>query len=99
MTIRETVEWFDRIFELNKAQGDTRYNFYCGITSDVDERRRQHNVNQFLGTTRCDTFETAKRLESEMHNAGYDTGKQLGNGNEDSVYWYVYKKIPGVTRE
>lgn len=34
-----------------------------------------------------------------MHAEGFDTGKQLGNGQEDSIYVYVYKKIPGVTNE
>ena len=31
--------------------------------------------------------------------AGYDTGKQLGDGNENSIYVYLYRKIPGSTIE
>ena len=99
MTITQTVEWFDNIFELNKAPGDDKKSFYCGITSNLEVRRVQHNVKQFLGTTRCDTFDTAKKLELAMYDAGYDTGKQLGNGTEESIYCYLYKKIPNVTKE
>lgn len=99
MTISETVAWFNSIYELNKMQGESKSAFYCGITNDTDARRKQHNVGRFLGVTKCDTFDTAKKLESLMHNEGYDTGKQLGNGKEDSVYCYLYKKIKGITKE
>lgn len=49
-------------------------------------------------TTQKD-FETAKKLEAKMKDEGFDTGKQLGNGQEDSKFVYVYKKINGVTNE
>ena len=99
MTIKETIDWFNNIYELNKMPGESKNAFYCGITNNTEERRKQHNVSEFLGVTRCDTFETARKLESQMHNEGFDTGKQLGNGNEDSVYCYLYKKIEGITKE
>lgn len=99
MTISETVTWFNSIFELNKMQNESKDAFYCGITNNPDARRKQHNVGRFLGVTKCDTFETAKKLEEMMHDEGYDTGRQLGNGNEDSVYCYLYKKINGITKE
>lgn len=99
MSINETVEWFNSIYELNKVDGDSKSSFYCGITNDKETRRKQHNVSRFLGVTKCDTFDTAKKLESRMHDAGYDTGKQLGNGTEDTVYCYLYKKIAGITKE
>ena len=99
MTISETVAWFNSIYELNKMQGEGKSAFYCGITNDTDSRKKEHNVGRFLGVTKCDTFETAKKLESLMHDEGYDTGGQVGNGQEDSVFVYMYRKIPGVTEE
>lgn len=99
MTINETVEWFNNIYDLNKMPGDEKNAFYCGITNDTEERRKQHNVSRFLGVTKCDSFDTAKKLESLMHEEGYDTGKRLGNGEEDSIYCYLYKKVKGVTNE
>lgn len=99
MTIRETIDWFNNIYELNKMQGEKKDAFYCGITNNTEERRKQHKVSEFLGITRCDSFETAKKLEAEMRNEGFDTRKQLENENEDSVYCYLYKKIEGTTKE
>lgn len=99
MTISETVAWFNSIYDLNKMPFDNKGNFYCGITNDIETRKKQHNVGRFLGVTKCDTFETAKKLESLMHAEGYDTEKQLGNGNEDSIFCYLYKKIKNVTKE
>ena len=99
MSISETVDWFNSIYELNKMPGDSKDAFYCCITNDKEERRKQHNVSRFLGVTKCDTFETAKKLESLMHEEGYDTGKQLGHGTADTVYCYLYKKIAGTTKE
>lgn len=99
MTINETVAWFNSIYDLNKMPADTKEDFYCGITNDIKIRREQHNVGRFLGVTKCDSFETAKKLESLMHDEGYDTGGKLGNGKEDSIFCYLYKKIKGVTNE
>lgn len=99
MSINETVEWFNNIYELNKIAGESKNAFYCGITNDKEKRRKQHNVSRFLGVTKCDTFETAKKLEAKMHDEGYDTGEKLGNGAEDTIYCYLYKKIAGITEE
>ena len=65
--------------------------FYCGITNNVDRREGEHSAD-YLGHVKCKSFEVAKQLEVRMHEEGFDTGKQLGNGQEDSVYVYVYKK-------
>ena len=99
MSISETVDWFNSIHELNRMPEESKKEFYCGITNDKEVRRKQHNVSRFLGVTKCDTFETAKKLEAKMNEEGYDTGEQLGNGNSDSIYCYLYKKIAGVTIE
>jgi len=40
----------------------------------------------------CQSFEVAKQLEARMHDEGFDTGNQLGHGQEGSIYVYVYKK-------
>ena len=45
------------------------------------------------------SFEEAKIVEKALHEKGYYTGKQLGNGDEDTVHVYMYKIIPGVTKE
>lgn len=99
MTIEETVKWFNSIFDVNKGENDSKMDFYCGITNDIERRRAEHNVSSFLGITECDSFDTAKKLESRMKDEGYDTGKQLENGNEDFIYVYLYKKVKNKTKD
>lgn len=38
-------------------------------------------------------------MEQALHDEGYDTGKTVGVGQQDSVNVYMYRKIPGVTKE
>lgn len=72
--------------------------YYCGITNDVDRRANEHNAT-ILGVIEYTSADFAKELEAKMHDEGFDTGKQLGNGQDDSIYVYVYKKAIGVTKE
>lgn len=65
--------------------------FYCGITNNVKRRECEHEAD-YLGWVKAKTFELAKQLECRMHEEGFDTGEQLGNGQPDSLYVYVYKK-------
>ena len=69
--------------------------FYCGITNDVDRREGEHEAN-YLGVVKAKSFDLAKKLEARMHEEGFDTGEQLGHGQEDSVYVYIYKKNVGT---
>lgn len=78
--------------------GETRKDYYCGITNDLNRRSKEHNAT-FILTKEMKSFEDAKKVEKLLHEKGYCTGKQLGNGNEDSVYVYMYRKINGVTIE
>ena len=93
MSINETVEWFNGIYDLNKGQNESKMTFYCGITASTEEARKKHNVSQFLGITKCDSQHTALLLKSRMHEAGYDTRFCKDDTNQDSVYCYLYKKI------
>lgn len=65
--------------------------YYCGITNDIERRVREHNA-ECLGYIKAETAQDAKDLEVLMHEEGFDTGDQLGNGSSDSVYVYVYRK-------
>lgn len=94
--IEQTIDWFNNIYELNKKQDESKFSFYCGITENIERRQSEHNISHFLAVTKCDSFETAKILEQRMHNEGYDTGDQLGNGNQTSIYCYMYKKTPNT---
>ena len=75
------------------------YNYYCGITNNIEVRQNQHNA-QFLGYVETFNVTAARIIEILMNYFGYDTGRRAGNGGkENSVYVYIYRKIPGVTIE
>ncbi len=92
MTIQETINWF--ISQYNQAKGflDTPSDYYCGITNDLERRRIEHNISSYIATVTCNSFKIACEIEEGLHNTGFDTGEQLGNGTEDSIYVYMYRK-------
>ena len=98
MSIEEAVERFNEVYKKNRKPLDTKSNFYCGITNDIEERETAHNAT-FLITMKANSFETAQDMEQALHDEGYDTGKTIGAGQQDSVNVFMYRKIPGVTKE
>lgn len=100
MTLQEAVKKFQEIAAKDAAPNPVKYsNYYCGITNDLDRRKGEHKAPRYLYTCTCPSFEIARKLEQMLHNAGFDTGEQVGNGNEDSVNVYMYRKIASVTCE
>lgn len=78
---------------------ETRKNYYCGITNNLEERRIWHNVEEYIKTIECDSFETASEMERMLQDEGFYVGDSVGHGRNDTVFVYMYKIIPGVTRE
>lgn len=76
-----------------------RSDFYCGITNDLERRAEEHHVENFLICAKCSSFEVSSAAESLLAEKGFDCGEQSGNGTENSVYIYMYQKIPDVTEE
>lgn len=92
MTFDEAVRYLKSCCkDSNGIVAKTFGRFYCGITNNVDRREGEHSAD-YLGHVKCKSFEVAKQLEARMHDEGFDTGEQLGHGQEDSIYVYVYKK-------
>lgn len=76
-----------------------RSRFYCGITNDLERRMSEHNATS-LAWVKSNTAQAAIDLEDKLGEMGFDIGRKSGNGaTDDSVYVYIYKKIPGVTKE
>lgn len=92
MTLEETVNVFLNVFNMYKKTSDSKMNFYCGITNDLDRRKGEHNVDDFLYNVKCKDFDTARDLEELLKNAGFDCGSETGHGKEDSIYVYIYRK-------
>ena len=100
MTLQEAVKKFQEAAANDAAPNPVKYsNYYCGITNDLDRRQGEHKAPAYLYTCTCPSFKVACELEKMLHDAGFDTGEQVGHGNEDSVYVYMYRKIPRVTCE
>lgn len=76
-----------------------RNDFYCGITDDLDRRAEEHNLEQFDCCAKCASFAISSEVERKLDKKGFDCGKHLGNGQNNSVYVYMYKKQLGVTKE
>lgn len=92
MTINQALEKFNAVYWNNRKVGDTKFNFYCGITNNLERRNTEHNISEVLYYVTADTFDRAKELEALLHDAGYDTGEKLGNGTDDSTIVYMYRK-------
>ena len=91
-----------QIFELMRqrflgvhSEGEYLDAYYCGITNNVEENLRRHNIAQYLVACRCDNANIAAEVERLLHDTGFDTGNTdvPGNGGtDDSVIVYMYKK-------
>ncbi len=76
-----------------------RLRFYCGITNDLDRRMSEHNAMP-LAWVKSINAQAAIDLETKLGELGFDIGRNSGNGaSYDSVYVYIYKKLPGITKE
>jgi len=96
MSIEEAVKLFNDTYRRNRQPGDTKFNFYCGITKDLIQRNRQHEVDKVLVSVTAESFEDAANLEKALQEEGYDVGGGAGHGVEDSKIVYMYRKGPNT---
>jgi hypothetical protein len=76
--------------------------WYIGITDDTDRRHKEHLRNskiekfsvKYFKSWHAKTFKIARSIESHGHDIGMLDTNLLGNATENSVFVYVYKKIP-----
>lgn len=91
LTEEQILNTFEYIFSESKLS-NSKSDFYCGITDDLDRRAKEHNIKKYCFTLKLQTFEDAKEIEKQLSSIGFDCGNQLGNGNEKSVYVYMCYK-------
>lgn len=87
------VAYFDIVVK-NTIEGEDfdRFDYYCGITNDLERRANEHNA-VFMGFVECEDKDTAIATEKLLGDNHYDIGKKAGNGARDnSVFVYLYKK-------
>lgn len=91
MTIDDIVELFKFHYLTDVPYGKSMSDYYCGITNDLKRREEEHNAKILFAVKMANANE-AKEVEAKLHDMGFDTGKQLGNGGDDSVFVYIYRK-------
>ena len=100
MTTNEIVNQF--IAKYNEVKGflDFPSLYYCGITNDLEQRLKYgHKVTGNYWYYKCVNVEQARDVEKKLGDAGFDIGDRWGNGSDDSVFVYMYRKITNVTQE
>lgn len=94
MTIEETVRWFNSLYEINKQESDSKSNFCCGITNDLESKKNELKIEHFIGVTKCDSSETAKNLAEKMQTESYTMADGNTTGlKEDFIYVYLFRRI------
>ena len=81
--------------------GETKHDYYCGITNNLDKRMEEHRCEDFeivedrVFAWNCENVDVAAKVEIRLSELGFDIGdtKTLGNrGVENSTIVYLLKK-------
>lgn len=90
MTLQEIVKEIKTACDKHKR---TSYNeFFCGMTNNVTRRRNEHGASEIVYYVKLLKKEYAEQVLEELKKIGFDTSKQIGNGQDDSLWVYVYQK-------
>jgi len=100
MTTNEIVNIFIAKYSEVKGFLDFPSLYYCGITNDLVKRLKyEHKVTGQYWFYECENVEQAREVEKKLGEAGFDIGNRWGNGTDDSIFVYMYRKIANVTQE
>ncbi len=91
--------FFENAYLIVFKPGDLKNDYYCGVTDDLERRAAEHKieVKDYVYTYKCDTSERALSVEKALCESGFDTGKETGHGQKNSIYIYMYRKIKEKT--
>lgn len=96
-SIEEIVNYFDMVYlfeyMINKSK---RKDFYCGITNNIKDNLKRHNVYSYTACVDCSSFDISSKVEKRLSQLGFDIGNPYnpsGNGGvDDSTIVYMLKK-------
>lgn len=80
MTIDETIQWFNAIYEANRGEMAPKNDFVCGIESEDALKGGVVSQGRLLGWTLCDSSETAATLLNRMRDEGFPIVNETING-------------------
>ena len=103
LIVKLVNEQYLSYFNINK--GETKHDYYCGITNNLDKRMEEHRCEDFeivedrVFAWNCENVDVAAEVEKRLGDLGFDIGdtKTLGNGGvENSTIVYLLKKGKSV---
>lgn len=93
MTKKEIIEAIKA--ECDKVKQHKYDEFFCGMTNNVTRRGREHKA-KILYHVKILNKEYCNELLSDLSDLGFDIGNQRNNGQDDSLWIYVYQKTPST---
>jgi len=66
--------------------------FFVGSTNNLERRLAEHNIDGYIDSYIMDKKEYAQDILKQLEEVGFDIGAEPGNGQDDSVNVYVYRK-------
>ena len=96
MTLDQVVTIFNYEYEQHRLDGDSRNDFYCGITHDLKERNDGHKIDdsEIICHIRTSSFDDAKAVEAALEREGFNVGGKVGNGIPQTTIVYMYRRTP-----
>lgn len=90
MTLKDVVKQFKDhcIMSIRYGYGE----YFCGATNNLKRRIKEHKITNVLYSATADKKEDAQDLLKALKQLGFDTGNSIGNGQDDSLTVYIYKK-------
>lgn len=86
---------FEYLIAVDFNDDPDKFQYYCGITGNIEENLSRHNVDGYMACALCKSYETASEVESHLGEEGFDIGdsQTIGNGgNENSKIVYMIEK-------
>ena len=92
MTTEQIVENIQKNCGVGKFGGNLPSSFFVGATNNPERRKAEHNINDFVDSYTMFKKEYAQDVLTKLAELGFDMSKQIGNGQDDSLWVYVYQK-------
>ena len=88
----QIIERIKKACSVGKYGDNDASDFFVGATNNTERRLAEHNIEGYIESYIMDKKEYAQDVLKQLGEAGFDIGAEPGNGQDDSVKVYVYRK-------
>lgn len=88
----QIIERIKKACSVGKYGDNDPSNFFVGATNNTERRLAEHNIDGFIDGYIMHKKEYAQDVLKQLGEAGFDIGAEPGNGQDDSINVYVYRK-------